>query len=205
MAIEDGLSAVSAGAQLRELRAALPRRALRRAEALGLAERQAWLLRWQLGYGEIAALPTEALLGLPFLMVSFRDQLARSGLATKTARGWAIVLHAGEPQVRQRFSLAHEIKHVLDDALLDEIRGPLYPATPSLSAEAWTERVCDHFAACLLIPKMLVRGDWTSGLQHTGRLARRYHVSAQAMRIRLEHLGLLDPVPRCGSEVSNSA
>jgi len=182
--------------QLRELRAALPRRALHGSEALQLAERQAWLLRWQVGYGERNALATEVLQRLPFL---FRPGLARSGLATKTQRGWAIVLHAGEPRVRQRFSLAHEIKHVLDDALTSQLHGGLYPAGGGFTAVERTEWICDYFAACLLMPKLLVRRDWTAGLQRIVPLARRYEVSAQAMRVRLEHLGLLEAVPRCGT------
>lgn len=186
--------------QLRELRAALPRRALSGSEALQLAERQAWLLRWQVGYGERTALATEVLQRLPFLIdVSFRPGLARSGLATKTERGWAIVLHAGEPRVRQRFSLAHEIKHVLDDGLATQLQGGLYPAGGGFTAAERTEWICDYFAACLLMPKLLVRRDWTAGLQRIVPLARRYEVSTQAMRVRLEHLGLLEPVPRCGT------
>jgi predicted transcriptional regulator len=186
--------------QLRELRAALPRRPLRVSEALLLAERQAWQLRWQLGYWMLPAVPTDVLRRLPFLIdVSFHAGLSRSGLATKTKQGRAIVLHAGERRVRQRFSLAHEIKHVLDDALLAELHGELYRDGGGFTATERAEQVCDHFAACLLIPKVTVRRDWTSGQQHIERLARRYEVSTQAMRIRLEHLGLLDPVSRCGT------
>jgi Zn-dependent peptidase ImmA (M78 family) len=186
--------------QLRELRAALPRRPLQVAEGLILAERQAWLLRWQLGYGVRTAMPTEVLRRLPFLIeVSFHADLARSGLATKTKVGWAIVLHAGEPRVRRRFSLAHEIKHVLDDALLAELHGALYRAGGGFTAARRAEQVCDHFAACLLMPKLNLRRDWTSGMQLGTQLARRYDVSAQAMQIRLEHLGLVEPVARCGT------
>jgi hypothetical protein len=104
--------------QLRELRAAMPRRVLALGEGLQIAERQAALLRWQLGAEVTPVLATEVLANMPFLTVTYKARLAKSGLATKTARGWVIVLRADEPNVRQRFSLGHEIKHTLDDELL---------------------------------------------------------------------------------------
>jgi Zn-dependent peptidase ImmA (M78 family) len=184
--------------QLRELRAAMPRRSLQINEAKHIAERQAALLRWQLSQAATPAMPTDVLTALPFLTVVFRDRLAKSALATKTERGWVIVLRADEPLVRQRFSLAHEIKHLLDDELTTS-RRPLYVPSATHSADEQTERVCDHFAACLLMPKMLLRRDWTSGIQEPLRLARRYQVSKTALEIRLRELGLMDPTPRCGT------
>jgi Zn-dependent peptidase ImmA (M78 family) len=129
--------------------------------------------------------------------------LAKSALATKTERGWVIVLRADEPLVRQRFSLAHEIKHLLDDELTTA-RRRLYVPSATHSTEEQTERVCDHFAACLLMPKMLLRRDWTSGIQEPLRLARRYQVSKTALEIRLRELGLSEPVPRCGTSAAHA-
>jgi len=106
------------------------------------------------------------------------------------------VLNAEEAMVRQRFSLAHEIKHVLDDGLVD-LAGGLYPATRGYSAEERTERICDRFAAALLMPKVLLRADWSDGLQDIARLAKRYHVSRAAMSVRLSQLSLIEPAPRC--------
>jgi Zn-dependent peptidase ImmA (M78 family) len=49
------------------------------------------------------------------------------------------------------------------------------------------------------MPKMLLRRDWTSGMQEPARLARRYHVSRAAMEVRLRQIGLIEPIPRCGT------
>jgi Zn-dependent peptidase ImmA (M78 family) len=185
--------------QLRELRAAMPRRVLTLSEGLHIAERQAALLRWQLGAEVTPTLSTEALAKLPFLTVTYRPGLAKSGLATKTVRGWVIVLRADEPNVRQRFSLGHEIKHTLDDELLARFPEGLYRTFGGERGEAPAERVCDHFSACLLMPKLPLRRDWTSGLQDAARLARRYQVSKAAMEVRLRQLGLAEPIPRCGT------
>lgn len=196
---QPGIGRLQGEEQLRELRAAMPRRVLTLSEGLQIAERQAALLRWQLGAESTPALTTETLTDLPFLQVTYRARLAKSGLATKTARGWVIVLRADEPNVRQRFSLGHEIKHTLDDELLSLFPDGLYRTWGGQRGEAPAERVCDHFSACLLMPKMLLRRDWTSGMQEPARLARRYHVSKAAMEVRLRQLGLTEPVPRCGT------
>jgi Zn-dependent peptidase ImmA (M78 family) len=185
--------------QLRELRAAMPRRVLNLTEGIQIAERQAALLRWQIGHSATPILPTEALIELPFLMVTYRTAIGKSGLATKTEQGWVIVLRADEPQVRQRFSLAHEIKHALDDELLTRFPDGLYRTWGGRTAQELAERVCDHFAGCLLMPKMLLRRDWTNRMQDPSRLARRYHVSRAAMEVRLRQTGLIEPTERCGT------
>jgi hypothetical protein len=187
--------------QLRELRAAMPRRPLRLDEGLRIAERQAGLLRWQLGRAGAAALPTDAVVGLSFLTVTTRRGIGKSGAATKTARGWVIVLNADEPLVRQRFSLCHELKHVLDDPFSERRENGLYPGSGGVSSDDLAERVCDHFAGVLLMPKILVRRDWANRMQDPAQLARRYNVSRAAMEVRLRQLGLTEVAPRCGKVV----
>lgn len=181
---------------LARLRAMVPKRALGWREAEQLAERQANRLRTELGVlGPI--LLEEDIGALPFLTITRRESLPTSGLATKTDFGWLIVLKGDEPLVRQRFSWAHEIKHVLDDEIVDLAPTGLYPNRGGYSEHERAERVCDRFAAALLMPKALLRADWTDGLQDIARLARRYDVSRAAMRVRLSQLGLTEPTPRC--------
>lgn len=177
------------------LRALVPHRPLGLREAEGIAERQANRLRAEIEIlGPIVA--EDDLTSLPWLTVTRRENFPTSGMATKTDYGWVIVLNSSEAMVRQRFSLAHEIKHVLDDGLID-LGGGLYPSTHGYSADERTERVCDRFAAALLMPKVLLRADWADGLQDIAKLARRYHVSRAAMSVRLSQLGLIEPTPRC--------
>jgi len=177
------------------LRALVPRRPLGIREAESIAERQANRLRGELGVLG-PSIAEEDLAGLSWLTITRRENFPTSGMATKTDYGWIIVLNAAEAMVRQRFSLAHEMKHVLDDGLVD-IAGGLYPATRGYSTDERTERVCDRFAAALLMPKVLLRADWADGLQDIAKLAKRYHVSRAAMTVRLSQLGLIEPTPRC--------
>jgi hypothetical protein len=78
-------------------------------------------------------------------------------------------------------SLAHELKHVLDDDLIDKLPTGLYPSG----------------GGALLMPKVLLRADCADGLQDIAKLARRYDVARAAMRVRLSQLGLIEPTPRC--------
>jgi predicted transcriptional regulator len=170
---------------LQELRALMPRRRLRFIEAQQIAEWQAALLRRQLDV-TTPALPTPALLNLPFLKVTSQPKLPRSALLTQTELGWIAVVSSDEPNTRQRFSLAHELKHLIDDpAAATHEQAHIVASNAGLASE----RICDYFAACLLMPKVLIRRDWFSGLQAVGSLAKRYQVSPRAMERRLAQLG----------------
>ena len=109
---------------------------------------------------------------------------------------WVIALNRNEPTVRQRFSLAHELKHVLDAPFGDV----LYPGWWGLNSEDRAEQVANHFAACLLMPKAWVRRAYFNRrLTSLPRIAAYFEVSQAAMRYRLESLGLTQPAARCGT------
>ena len=61
------------------------------------------------------------------------------------------------------------------------------------------EQICDHFAACLLMPRLWLKRAWAEGEQSPGTLARRFDVSRAAMSIRLRQIGLVDNTSRCES------
>ncbi len=178
---------------LERLRELVPRRGLSPAEARQVAERQAAILLTSGGI-EAPGVPDTIVTDLSFVTVTHRPGFPTSGMATQTDSGWVIVLRAEEAKVRQRFSMIHEFKHVLDDPFIEWI----YPTKHGQSPEDRAERICDYFAACVLMPKMWVKRDWAAGgIQDIARLARRYHVSQVAMAVRLSELRLLPPTPRC--------
>jgi uncharacterized protein DUF955 len=178
---------------LERLRELVPRRGLSPAEARQVAERQAAILLESAGI-ESPGVPDEIITALPFVTVTHRPGFPTSGRATQTDSGWVIVVRAEEAKVRQRFSMFHELKHVLDDPFIEW----MYPTKQGQSPEDRSERICDYFAACALMPKMWVKRDWAGGgIQDIARLARRYHVSQVAMAVRLSELRLLPPTPRC--------
>jgi Zn-dependent peptidase ImmA (M78 family) len=174
------------------LRDTVPIRPLTFVEALRTAELQATKLLELSGLSE-PPFPEGIISGLPKMQVERIIPAPASG-ATQWSRGrWLILLNGAERPQRQRFSLGHEFKHVLDNPFIDV----LYPRTGSMSPAERAEQVCDYFAACLLMPRMWVKRSWTSGTQDPRALARQFDVSKQAMQVRLLQIGLTEPGARC--------
>ena len=170
---------------LTALRDVVPIRPLSRAEAMRATEVQATLLlrrgkvvRPPVGDGLIAAVPRVQILRV--------EPLAAAG-ATQWANGrWLIVIRGVDDPRRQRFSIAHEFKHILDHPFISV----LYPGPDGSPSHKRAEEMCNYFAASLLMPRSWVRRHWENGPQDIAVLARRFQVSTAAMRIRLSQVGL---------------
>lgn len=178
-----------------QLRVLLPGRAITWSEAHSIADRQAALLL-ALQHISEPPVPQFVISSLPGLMVDWKPEWPTSGMAVRSRSHWRIVLKASEPRQRQRFSLAHEFKHVLDDPVIDKTHAHLKPHRQAQRAE----RLCNYFAACLLMPRPWVKRDYCGGMQSVPKLARRYYVSEEAMTNRLHELGLVDRPPRPKSD-----
>ena len=162
---------------LSRLRSLSPRRGLNLDEALRYAERQASEL---LRLARVTASPVslDVLRQLPRIRLSIAPDLPSSGMSYWDGENWQLVAHADEHAHRQRFSLVHEYKHVIDHP----VRDLLYPDHRT------RERAADHFAACVLMPRMLVTRLWCHGEQDVERLADQFEVSPAAMERRLRTL-----------------
>jgi Zn-dependent peptidase ImmA (M78 family) len=173
------------------LRDIVPIRPLTITESLRIAELQAGRLR-ALTDVTAPAFPETAISELPRVQVD-RMFPAPSAGASQWSRGrWLILLNGADPLGRQRFSLAHEFKHVLDSPFV----AVLYPPVRGQTAEDRREAICDYFAACLLMPRTELKKAWFGGTQEVRTLARRFEVSLQAMQVRLTQLGLTERTPR---------
>jgi Zn-dependent peptidase ImmA (M78 family) len=161
-------------------------------ETLRIAELQANRLLGRFGIDQ-PPVAEEIISELPRIEVVREPGLPVSGCAHWNGRHWVIALSADEPPARQKFSAAHEFKHVLDHTTGIF----LYRDTPYQSAAAQAERVADYFAACLLMPKRLVKRLWFEGPQSVERLADSFEVSPAAVRYRVSQLGLIDAASRC--------
>lgn len=168
------------------LRALMPVRKLSLTEAHRVAERQAGLLLdlWQIAEPPI---PQFVISSLPGIYVDWTREWPSSGAVLKRQSHWQIVLSRSDTRQRQRFSLAHEFKHVLDDPVIETTHAHLKRHRRGERAE----RVCNYFAACLLMPRPWVKHDYYGGIQRASVLARRYFVSDEAMTTRLSELGLI--------------
>lgn len=174
------------------LRALMPDRPLSYPEALTVAELQANRLL-ELSSITEPPVPNLIITDLPRLDVEYRDNLPMSGYTEWSSGRWHIVLNRSESPLRQRFSLAHEFKHLLDHPYISRS----YADIQSMRPEDVAERICDYFAACLLMPKVWVKSLYFhEGIQDVSILARELVVSQAALRYRLDQLGVVPNVPR---------
>lgn len=168
-----------------ELRRLMPNRRITDSEARSVAERQAARLL-ELMHVDQPPVPMFVVSSLPGITVDRQTDWPTSAMAVAHGQSWRIVLKSSEPRQRQRYSLAHELKHILDDPFEARLYGRLKPATRRRRAE----RDCDYFGACLMMPRAWIKRDFYRGLQTAPKLARRYFMSEVAMRRRLADLGL---------------
>lgn len=165
-----------------------------RRSALQGAEHQAALL---LSTADVSGPPvTESvLMHVPAISVCRWKGLPRQAMLVPDGTRWQIVINAEDDEREQLFSALHEIKHLID--------APHHPPGDGRAGTTPVEGVCEHFAACVLMPAVWLRRDWHDGQREVAALARRYRVSAEAMRDRLADLRLrpdLDstpPLSRC--------
>jgi hypothetical protein len=161
------------------LRAVAPRRRLTALEGGIVAELQANRLL-ELAGSPSPPIPSELITDLPRIAVRQDPDLPVSGSAIWVAGRWLLSINSSEPWTRQRFSLAHELKHVIDHRHVDVL----------YAGDGEAERAAEHFAAALLMPKRAVLSEWTSGNQRLSTISTVFEVSPRAMARRLQHLGL---------------
>jgi Zn-dependent peptidase ImmA (M78 family) len=128
-----------------------------------------------------------------------------SGMLFRDAERKVIGVNASHARTRQRFTIAHELGHLL----LHESR-PMIVDTHvyrrdevSSMGTKKEEREANAFAAELLMPAAFVQDEARELVDQlpsitakrlVTQLAQRFEVSAQAMEIRLGNLGILSPL-----------
>lgn len=184
---------------LASLRDQVPPRPLTGYELRHVLDRQATrLLRLTETFGP--PVPVEAIAAaLPRVVVKRVAGLPSSGRAQWNGAAWVLLVDADEPKVRQRYSLAHELAHVIWHPLSAHV----LPDTEHALAAERIEQACEYFAACLLMPRVwMKRAYFDEGIQDVPTLSRLFGVSWVAMRVRLEQLGF---VPKAESESTKEA
>ncbi len=191
---------------LADLRASVPHQILGEKQAKLIAEKLAQKMRARLELEDDFPFPSVAIEIQPRIEVSTHQDLQdpsghpQSGLSGwhPKKRKWIIAINGTDHPLRQRFTLMHEYAHVV---LGSVTRTPseLEHFLPSVGTYTSTERLenlCDQFAACLLMPRPLMKRAWTAGHQDVRTLARLFGTSRMATRYRLHDIGLVEPVRR---------
>jgi Zn-dependent peptidase ImmA (M78 family) len=104
-----------------------------------------------------------------------------------TKGSWITLINATEPLTRQRFSVLHELKHVIDHPQRKSLQRVLSPQS--------IEDLCDEFAALVLMPEDFVRSHWSDHVD-VQSLSTACGVSIEATHVRLGVLGLMNPPER---------
>lgn len=182
------------------LRDLVPLRPLTYGEHLRIAELQASRFLQLVGVHD-APVPERVITELPRLQVERMSPFPVSGATRWSSGQWLVILNGAEPRVRQRFSLAHEFKHILDHRFAELI----YSSFDPLDRKALTEQLCDFFAGCVLMPRPWLKTAYAGGLQHLPSLSRHFDVSQAACQVRLSQIGMIDPTPRCGRPATDWA
>lgn len=169
-------------------------------EALAVAEKQATALCRMLDEaGE--GLDERHLAELPRLKI-FHEDLPVSGLSHWDGTSWVIRLNRRDSLTRQRFTLVHEFKHIVDHGAAAR----LYRGSRQHQPAEQAELAADYFAGCALVSKAALKRAWGGGLQRPSALADHFGVSEHAIRVRLAQTGLdqavdREPTPRCARPV----
>lgn len=126
---------------LASLRSLTPRCELSFDDVRSVAERQAALLV-QLLDANANGIEEAHIAAMPRLQI-VRELLSTSGLSYWSGQAWVIVLNSADSVQRQRFTLLHEFKHIID-----------HHDSKRLYRSDWeAERAADYFAGCALMPK----------------------------------------------------
>ncbi len=106
-----------------------------------------------------------------------------------------------EPEVRQRFTMAHELGHFMlhreGELFVDKGFKTMYRPSSNVPSNEWQEWEANEFAACILMPENLLREEIQTAEMDYGDntwirdLADKFKVSESAMSIRISRLGLM--------------
>lgn len=179
---------------IKKLRAVAPNRPLTYGESMQVARVQAERLREWAQAADTAEINLAWLVNQRAIPVHFVPSHVineESGMTTDLMDNrLQVFINEGEPSVRQRFSLLHEFKHVLDFADAVTLHKNLGLGDDTLKAMR-IELIANEFAAQVLMPLRLVKHVWAK-TQDLTLAAAAFNVSPEAMRTRLMKLGFID-------------
>lgn len=108
-----------------------------------------------------------------------------SAFSTKDMNnGWIIAINGRECIERQRFSLAHELAHIVLN--LNQAK-KVYCST---EGRGWDEDLCDQFAGDILMPENMVRAMYQTNKPLISDVAKTFKVSLPVAEIQMKRLGL---------------
>lgn len=117
-----------------------------------------------------------------------RHPISSAGMLIPSRRGYKVILNESHSRSRQRFSLAHELGHLLLQKL--QLSGTA-PKNRDSGHSDEEEKLCDQIAAEILMPRMVFYEDgWMEdwSLRGLRSLSDKYETSHEATAIRMVDL-----------------
>ena len=111
---------------------------------------------------------------------------AYHGAVWRLSDCWIVQLNSNDTSVRQRFTLYHEIFHIL--AHCKAI--PVFKKTSCGQEGSFNELLADHFAAVILMPRDLVAERWPQ-VKDLSQMATTFDVPRSVMWLALRTYGLI--------------
>lgn len=149
------------------------------------------------GHDRPPFLPKELAPLLGITKIETRDLGKTSALLLRYSNSYKVILNEGDSQVRQNFSFAHEMGHILfsDLGLEEYVKTIEYrtynpPARMEARAKA-RERLCDAAATELLMPSVVFKkylSTFGCNVNSISRLANTFKASAQTTALRMVEL-----------------
>ena len=99
---------------------------------------------------------------------------------------WAIQLNSNDPPARKRFTLYHEIFHILAHCKAT----PVFKRISSSPDGSFNELLADHFAAIILMPEKQVKERWAE-VEDINQMATMFDVPKPLVWFALKHLSLV--------------
>lgn len=138
-------------------------------------------------------------------LTQFEGQNDISGMLKRFDKKNVIAYNDSHPETRKRFTIAHEIGHLIchydRDVFVDKTQRVNFRNARSGLAIDQQEIEANAFAASLLMPKNLIEQEASSLIsggmvtqvdELIEKLADTFQVSSQAMEYRLKNLGIID-------------
>lgn len=142
-----------------------------------------------------SSFPIEDLLKKLQVQVSFEDDLEKySGYIEQQSDEWKIGVNSYHAENRQRFTLAHELGHLLFHREYLDLQTERYNEKEILWRSSLFNKIeneANTFAAELLMPKELFVKKWEEcGEEELEKISDYFNVSTQAVRYRAYKIGL---------------
>jgi len=111
---------------------------------------------------------------------------AHHGAIWRLSDCWVVQLNSNDTPARQRFTLYHEIFHILAHCKAT----PVFKKTSCSPEGSFNELLADHFAGVILMPDRWVKKKWTE-VKDISQMATIFDVPRPIVWFALKHLRLI--------------